>query len=353
MSEKKTDQFDFNTVNFIWFVWKWKWIIAAVTLGAAIMAAIFSGPSFITPMYRSVVILFPTATNSISKAIMDETTGGKQDLMSFGEEAEAEQMIQILNSSKIRDHIIEEFDLLNHYRISPNAKFAMTDLHKRYSSNIKFRRTEYKGVEIKVMDHSPDTAMLIANMISEYYDTVTNNIQKQRAYEGMMILEQEFRQMEADIHAAEDSLGKLRELGIHDYERQAEMINQQLAIELARRNQIGIKALTDKLDTLAKYGGAYVSIRDGLEHEKRNFSDLRRSYKKARVDAESFVPQKFIVDRAYRAEKKAYPVRWLIVAVSMLAAALFSIITLIVVENISKFSLARELVGSPDKRSDS
>ncbi len=343
MAKKSFSEFDFNSVNFLWFIWKWKWIIVSVTLIAGILAAVFSGPKFITPMFRSTVILFPTSTNSISKAIMDEIPGGKQDLMSFGEEAEAEQMIQILNSSKIRDKIIERYDLIKHYKIRLSAKFSQTELHKRYNSNIRFRRTEFKGVEIKVMDHSPDTAMLIANDIAEYFDTIKNDIQRQRALDGLAIVEAEFRQMEADIHADEDSLKKLMELGVHDYERQAEMINQQLAIEIAKRNQIGIKALNDKLDTLAKYGGSYVSIRDALEYEKKNFSDLRKAYKKARVDAQSFVPQKFVIDRAYKAEKKSYPVRWLIVTISMLSAFLLTVIILIILENISRFTEAKQI----------
>jgi uncharacterized protein involved in exopolysaccharide biosynthesis len=342
MSNKHNQEFDFNSMNFLWFLWKWKWIIVVIGLIAGIMAAIFSGPAFITPMFRSSAILFPVSTNSISKALIDETSGGKQDMMSFGEEAEAEQMIQILSSSAIRDHIVSKFDLMNHYKISPESKFATTALHKQYSGNIRFRRTEYKGVEIRVMDHSPDTAMLIANEITMYYDTLTNSIQKQRAREGMLIVEAELRQMEASVWADEDSLRKLRELGIYDYERQVEMISQQLAIELAKRNQAGIKALNERLELLGRYGGASVSIRDALEYEKKNLSELRRAYKKARVDAEANVPQKFIIDKAYRAEKKAYPVRWLIVAVSMFAATLLTIITLIVIENIYRFNQVRE-----------
>jgi uncharacterized protein involved in exopolysaccharide biosynthesis len=340
MAEKQQGNFDFNSINFVWFIWKWKWILGTITLIAAIAAAIFSGPYFITPMFKSVVVLFPTATNSISKTLMNETPGDKEDLMAFGEETESEQLLQILNSSEIRDKIVSRFDLMHHYKIKPKSKFAVTRLNKEYNSNITFRRTEFKAVEIKVMDRSADTAMLIANTISDYLDTMKNAIQKQRALDGLAIVEEEYKQVENEIYQSEDSLRKLREKGVHDYETQAEMINQQLAIEIAHRNAAGIKALNDKLDTLAKYGGAYVSIRDALEHDKKNFSELKRSYRKAKVDAEAFVPQKFVVDKAYKAEKKSYPVRWLIVVVSAFSAFLLTIIILIILENIAGFRSA-------------
>ncbi|MFO7723431.1 MAG: Wzz/FepE/Etk N-terminal domain-containing protein, partial [Bacteroidales bacterium] len=126
MTEKTRKDFDFNSVNFLWFIWKWKWVIAIAVIAAGLLAAIFSGPRFITPMFKSVVILFPTSTNSVSKALMDEIPGSKQDIMAFGEEAEAEQMLQILNSSEIRDRIIQKYDLRKHYKIRPQSKYAIT-----------------------------------------------------------------------------------------------------------------------------------------------------------------------------------------------------------------------------------
>ena len=43
----------------------------------------------------------------------------EKDFLEFGEEEEAEQMIQILRSDEIRHHVIGKFDLMNHYQIDP------------------------------------------------------------------------------------------------------------------------------------------------------------------------------------------------------------------------------------------
>ena len=56
---------------------------------------------------------------------------------------------------------------------------------------------------------------------------------------------------------------------------------------------------------------------------------MRESFDEARVNTEQFIPYKFIVDEARVAEKKAYPLRSLIVAISTLSAftlALFSLL---------------------------
>ena len=110
-------------------------------------------------------------------------------------------------------------------------------------------------------------------------------MQKEVAVKAFGIVEAEYFKLRDEVKAMEDSLNAIRRLGIHDYESQAEMINQQLAIELAKNNQAGIKALYEKLELLSQYGGAYVSLRDNLEHERKQLSQIKAKYEEAKVDA--------------------------------------------------------------------
>jgi hypothetical protein len=55
------------------------------------------------------------------------------------------------------------------------------------------------------------------------------------------------------------------------------------------------------------------------------------------VDAEEDLPQKFIVNNAYKAERKSYPVQWLIVLVTTFSAFFFTIIVIIMMEKISGY----------------
>lgn len=327
----------FSAIRLIIFLWSKKRILISISLVAAIAAVIFSTPFFIPPKFKSTVILFPSSTNSISKALLGDNQGYKQDLLQFGEEEDAEQLLQILNSSKIRDRIIEKYNLMKHYDIDIEGKFKRTLLNKEYASNINYRRTENMAVEITVMDINPDTAALIANDISALLDSVKIYMQKQRALRGYQIVKNEYEMLQSNIQTKEDSMTRLRELGIQDYETQSEMINRQMAIEIARNaNSNSVKALEKKMEILAKYGGPYVSLRDGLEHDKKQLSEVKEKYDKAKIDYEEELPQTFIVDRAYPAEKKSYPVRWVILVVATLGAFLLTAFLLVVFDGIKK-----------------
>lgn len=326
----------FDSTNFILFLSKWRKILLIVTVIAIVAAVIFSSPFFITPKYKATVIMFPTSTNSVSKALMTDNSGAKQDILEFGAEEQAEQLLQILNSNKIRARVIQKYDLLGHYDIDPDSKYKNTYLFKEYESNISFRRTEFMAVEIEVLDKDAQTAADIANDIAALLDSTKNLMQKERAIKGFKIVESEYEKLKKEIQVMEDSLTQLRKLGVNDYETQAEAYNTQLAIALSQNNMTGARALEEKLINLSEYGGAYVSLRDALEYEKKQLSEIKTKYEEAKVDAEEELPCKFIVNSAYKAEKKSYPVRWLIVVVSTLSAFLLAVMVLIVLDNIKR-----------------
>ncbi|GAB1403821.1 MAG: hypothetical protein PHX54_01470 [Lentimicrobiaceae bacterium] len=329
---KPTDYKEFDSTGLGIFLFTWRKHLIIIGLVAAILAALFSSSIFITPLYRSSVVLFPVSSNSISRALLNEQPSAKSDILEFGEDEQTEQMLQILSSSKIRDRVVRKYDLMKHYKINPASKYKNTELYRLWEKNITFRRTDYMAVKITVLDRDPQMAADIANTISELHDSIKNEMQRERAVRGFEIVKNEYLKLKNDIAAKEDSLRKIREKGVYDYESQSEMINQQLAIEIARGNQRGIQALNEQLQLLARYGGAYVSLRDMLEHEKKQLSYLKARYEEAQVDATETLPQKFVVESAYKAERKSYPIRWIIVLVSTLTALILGAIFIVIIE---------------------
>ena len=153
-----------------------------LSLAAAIISAIIS--LIIPEKYKSTVILYPANTSSISKALINQNSGAKTDLLEFGEEEKTEQLQQILNSDRIRNEVIKKFNLMKHYEIDSTSETKMSELNDRYESNIKYKRNEFMAVEIVVMDEDKVKAAQIANGIAEILDEQMNNIQKERAMKG-------------------------------------------------------------------------------------------------------------------------------------------------------------------------
>ncbi len=333
MNKNKADlRYDFNSFNLILFIIKHIKILIAVSVLAAVISAVVS--LLIEEKYKSSVILFPTTSGSISKSLLTNNVIA-QDILEFGEEEEAEQMLQVLHSDEIKNKIITKFNLQKHYEIKDDDPYKYTNLSAEYNKNINVRRTEFMSVEIEVLDKDPKTAADIANKMSELLDSVMDRMQKERAIKALKIVEDEYYYLEEQIKSLEDSLTKIRRLGVNDYESQSEVFNAAYAEALSKgAPQSRIEKLEEKLKILSEYGGTYMSLSEFLKFQKEEQSDLKAKYAEAKVDAEQILPHKFVVNRAFPAEKKSYPIRWLIVVVSTFSAGLFTLLALIAYETV-------------------
>ena len=319
---------------------------------AALFAIVFSTPFFITPLYKSTAIIYPTSSNSISKVLISTTYQSEKDIMNFGEDEQTEQMLQVLNSNRVRDKVIERFNLMNHYDIKADSKYPYTRLNKLYDSRIKFRRTEYNAVKITVLDADAALAAQMANDITEIFDSTMNQMQKEVATQAFRLVEDEYNTLCAEMAQLEDSLNTLRKLGVFDYESQVEMLSQQLAIELGKGNTQGVSNIQKQLDIIAEYGGASYAINERLDNDRLQLSLVKSKYEEAKVDATEYIPHKFVVTSAFQAERKSYPVRWIIVTVTLLSTFLLLILCIVVFDRYKSFFLREATKEKASKNQD-
>lgn len=335
---------DFESSNLVIFLYKWRMPLFIIMIAAVAGSWFFTLPWFITPKYKSTVIMFPVSSSSISRSLLDEQSVKGQDITALGEDDQAEQLLQILHSNKIRDQIVSQFNLMSHYGIDSSSKVKYSRLFKEYEENISFRRTEFMAVQITVYDTDPQLAADIANTIAALVDSVKNNMLRQRSVKGYQVVKAEYEAMKAEKDKIVDSLVKLGSLGVNDVENQSQVMNQQFAIALMNGNRTAQAALQKKLDILGQYGGIYMALKNALEFKTEQLILLETKFKQAKVDAEESLPQKFIVSDAFKAEKKSYPIRWLIILVTTFSALFMALIFIIVREKIAAYNAHKKFL---------
>jgi hypothetical protein len=326
-NHKKKNRY-FNSDDIIQFALsKSKTLISIAFLAAVISFAL---SYTIKPLFKSTVILFPTTSTSIAKTLLNRNAGIKESMMQYGEDEDAERILQVLNSDLIRNKIISRFDLMNHYEIDTTKKYPKTKLIKRFKENIKVKRTKYMAIEIDVYDHKPAVASDIANYAALLVDTIMNDMYRERSYKAFLIVEKEYQDMERQMKALRDSIQLISSYGISDYESQAEVFNAEYAKAISSGNGNAARELKKKIEVLEKHGGTFLAFKNLLEFESERFSDLKSRYTEAKVDAFESIPYKYILDNADIAEKKAKPKRLIIMLVSSAAAFLFTLIILLI-----------------------
>jgi uncharacterized protein involved in exopolysaccharide biosynthesis len=309
--------------NLLVFIWKNRKIIILVTGIAAILALVLS--FFLTPLYLSQAVVFPAATSTVS---FSEQRNAKASSMDFGEEEQAEQLIQILKSSKIRNRLIERFDLFKNYDIDMNDKNKNFKLNKAYGNHIQFNRTRYGSIEINVLDKNPELAATIANKIVDLIDTVKNEMVQERTIPAFEINKRKRGMLEEQMKKLQSEMDSLSVSGVLPTESRANLLQ---AYNEAK-SPADRAFFQNQIEVNSKYGAKFDGLqmlRDEMIVKLAKFED---SYEQAESDANTLFNHKFIVESAVIADKKDRPKKSIIILMTAFGTFLFMVFALLIRE---------------------
>lgn len=325
-TEKKT--YYFELVDVVKFLLKWIKPLSVISVLSAVVAIVASMPYFMKPKFRSTAVFYPSMNNSVSSALLSDTKIKSQDPLEFGGQAVAQQYVQILESDFLRNRVISHFNLQEHYNIKPDDAEKNTKLARKYHSNISIKKTPFASIEVNVLDEDPNMAADIANGIVSILDTIKREVQRRMAQQGLLIIEQQYKNKE---HEVNDIKGRMRELGmkgVYSYEDQTKALSE-ISAKGGNSEQI-----RKQQENLAQYGSEALSLQETLVLELDKLSELKKKLDQAHVDVDANLSNVHVISSAIPAEKKATPVRWLIVVVSTFGSFVFGCVVLLFIEKL-------------------
>lgn len=331
---KKDSSISLNSFDIIRYLFEKRKILLIVTIFAALFSAVVS--FFINPEYSSEAEIFPSYNQSITRALFQDFANPAYSLLSFGKEEYTESTLPMLESNNVKELIINNFDLYTHYGISKDDSMAYTNFLEQYRNRIKIKKTKYQSIKITVTDSDPYFAANLANAIANYVDTVYRKMFTETNQKALQIAEKRYSDQKDYLNLLVDSLRTISKSGINDYISQAERFNQAYANAIIEGNNNRIAAIERKLSVLAKHGGEYTSIYHQVKLEAEHLSYITRKLNEAKIEFADYVPYKFVVSQAVPNLKKVSPNRKLILIGSSLSAFLFTLITLIIADNVKR-----------------
>lgn len=332
MSQDKRTYY-FELVDVVKFLIKYKKPLSIISIGAGIAAIIFSSPWFIKPLYKSTAIFYPSTNNSISSALLSDTRIKSKDPLEFGEQATAQQFIQMLESDNLKNRVINNYGLREHYHIKESDTEKNYKMGKLFTRHISVRKTPFASIEVNVLDEVPEKAAEIANGIILILDSVKTDVQRRVALQALAIIEQQYKNKETEVNSIKQTMRDLGAKGVYSFEEQSKAIT-----ELAGKG--GNQAyITKQQSSLALYGSEALSSQETLVLELDKLSELRKKLEQANVDVNANLSNVFLLQQATAAEKKEYPIRWLIVAVSMFGSFMLGCVILLFNEKIRQINI--------------
>ena len=313
---------------------RWRKQLIILGLVSIVVSSIIS--FMLTPKYQSTVVFYPTTNNSISNALLTDLNQRQKDPLEFGAEEEAEKALQILQSSKLTERLVRNYNLMEHYKIDPKSSLRKTKLANKIGANFSFSRTRYLSIRVDVMDEDAQMAANMANGILDLYDSIKNEIQLEVAIPALDIVKRQMQAKENEINNIKSELQKLGSEGVTNYEEQSRALNEEIYKARAAGKMDKVSDLIEQLKSLVQFGGQFTALTETLQLELDKLSDLKAKYERAEVDVKETLNNKFTVSGADVAEQRAYPVRKLIVLVSLICTIGFSAIFFAVYEKLRK-----------------
>jgi len=307
----------FDNRRILEIIWKRKFHFVIIGLIAMILSAIFSGPEFITPKFKSTARIYPS------------------NIWTMSNESETEQMLEILNSNDIKFKMFDAFDLDKVYKVNKEDPNYLTYMFDFYNTNVSVSKTEFETAEIKVMDHDPVRASNMCDSIIHFYNKKVRAMHKLKDKEMVDISAKSLRQKQEELDIIEQRLDSLREAtGIISFGRQVPELTRGYMNALAsgRGNASDTRKIENLYEKFSESGTQAVILENKYNRTVHVIDSLQEIYERYLIEYEKDITYSHVVEYPFPADKKSYPVRWLIVMMSTVSAVFIGLLTFLVLD---------------------
>jgi capsular polysaccharide biosynthesis protein len=302
----------FDNQRIIQSIWRWKFHLITITIVAAIVGIVVSSPLFITPKYKSTARIYPV------------------NLASYSDESETEQMMEFITGNDIKFRVMEAFDLASVYKVSTNDPMFNTYMLFEFDKNVAFKKSKFETVEVRVLDTDPQRASDMADSIIVFFNEKIMRLHGEKYMEVYNIAVRDIGLKYKTIDSIQNRLNEIRRThGLLDYPLQVEAATTGL-MEASARNG-NPKPAKEMIDKLVEKGGEFDWLQRRLAAHENVIDSLVMIRDFSYSHATKAITYAIVVDQPFPAEKKSYPVRWLIlffIAVPALAVGLITVVTI-------------------------
>ncbi len=292
-------------------------IVGLVALAAG---AIITMPSIMKPKFTSVAVVYPL------------------NLRPYSDESETEQLLQYFESSSVRDSIINKFDLYSRYNIWTDMESARYYMLAEFSDRFVVSKTLYESVRVEVTDENPEMAKRMAD---EFLNQVNNKINASINKQGALMATSFKQQMDYQrsvMDSLEAAISRLStENRLLDYESQTrELIKGYIELSGKSSSSPALKEVREWLDNTQQSGSILRMLQNLSYFATIQHDQLARDYFKFREFEYRDVSYLDVVIEPEISDKKSWPVRWVVLAISVGAALLLLTVILAVATALKK-----------------
>ncbi len=287
--------------------------LAAVAIVAAAVAAVATMPAFMPPRYMSRSVVYPVNLNSYSI------------------ETRTDQLLQLLESNSIRDSLIKRFDLGTVYEVDTSSQGGYFALYNEFMERVDISKTTYESVRIEIVDEDPRRARDMVNGMLEQVNLLARRLQREKSYEVLTISQRSLDHARIKLDSVEARLDTLRQRnGILDYEGQVkELTKGYMRLIAAGAPKARLDEVQGLIDDMERKGGEFRALSELSDLFRMNYDRLLTEHERVINDVTKELTYTNVIVYPEVSDKKVYPVRWLVLVLTVVSGLLLTYLLLI------------------------
>lgn len=307
----------FNVISLIKLIIKRKIFFLILIVVSALLSILVSSPLFIKPLYKSEAIIYPSNMKPTS------------------EESPTELMLQYLESNAIKDSVIKKNNLAEHWKIEKNHPNYNYLVEKTFDEYISFKETRFESVKIEVLNNDPKIAFNVVNSILFYFN---QTVEKNRL-EKFSEVYKSYISYEINKNTYIDSLKRRldfikTEYEVYDYSALSYELVEGILGTVDGSDKINQANVAKLKKNFAKYGVEAMILQNTIRTESEKIIEFKyKNIEDASYEINREIKHYELITSPKVSDKKAYPVRWLIVLSGVIGSFITFVLFFLIFDN--------------------
>jgi small-conductance mechanosensitive channel len=193
-----------------------KWTTAVLVVTALL--------SLLLKNYYKATTTFYPASLDLSKP--DHIFGNSvKELEFYGSNQDLDRLLTICHSNDLKDRLISEFNLYQHYDIDSTRPLAHHKIRLKLEKLMDITKTKYDAIDLSIEDHDKELAAKMANRARDIVNTSSHQLIADKLNEVINTYASSIEQMQSRMSLLNDSLTILRKTyPIYNIQSQTEMM---------------------------------------------------------------------------------------------------------------------------------
>jgi uncharacterized protein involved in exopolysaccharide biosynthesis len=278
----------------------WKIIVFTVVICTALSIV---ATMLMKERYRARASFFLPYDLSLEKTVEDPK---------LGFDTEADRMLQILNSERLKDSVVKKFDLISYFKIDTTKPAWPQAMADKYHQRIFANRTNIMSIVVEAETYDPYFSAKIVNYIVEASGRFRLEMYRANTRLAADAFKRELDEKQAELDTLALKIGNLRKDGQGNYP----------LLENVMVTASGTPGSTEKEILTQRF-----------IYEHGQFNQMRVKYENARNTALRPLPEFYNIDPAYPIFEPSYPLKAFNIAIGIIGS-LFFILTALYLKHV-------------------